>query len=171
MSPVRHALPLLLICGMLVAEQERKSNVSTTVNYLEAKFSVLAPRISDTSEFAVQVILTNKSSADLRLNTIFLVPRLVLQVRQITGEPVRSGSLGMPQDDDGEVGRKVLKPGEFVFYKFTGWSYFGSDLAPGRYQVRFIYENRVPGHGDWTGIIETEWLDFEVVKPPLHVRG
>jgi len=172
MTPLLRILAILLITGVLGAEKERKSRVSTTVNRLEAEFSVLAPRITATADFAVQVILKNRSASDLRLNMLYLDhPRVLLKVRQINGTPVHAGPPGMPPMDDGEVGRKDLRPGEFVFYRYTGTDYFGSTLAPGVYQVRFIYENRVPGHGDWTGIIETDWLDFEVVKPPLHARG
>ena len=50
-------------------------------------------------------------------------------------------------------------------YQYSGKNYFGTALVPGKYQVQFRYENTLPQKGDWTGTIETDWLDFEVVKP------
>jgi hypothetical protein len=34
----------------------------------------------------------------------------------------------------------------------------------------FRYENTLPQKGDWTGTIETEWLDFEVTKPSVATK-
>ena len=93
----------------------------------------------------------------------------VYQLRR-EGLPVHPGPPGMSPLDDGEAGRKILKPEEFVSYKYTGRNYFGSDLLPGKYQIQFRYENTLPQKGDWTGTIETDWLDFEVTKPLLRGR-
>jgi hypothetical protein len=169
-------LPVVMILAaagpsLATADEERKSSVSTTVNGLEVDFSVLAPEITSIQEFAARVVMTNRGSAGLRLNCLLLNrPRVLLKVRHITGLPVPPGLLGFPPRDDGEVGRKVLKPGEFVTYSYTGLQYFSSELAPGKYQVRFVYENTLPQHGDWTGRVETEWVDFEVVTKPKLAR-
>ena len=168
-------LGLLAVIGILAefggalaqAGEERKSSVSTTVNQLEVEFSVQTPVISSIEELAARVVMTNKGSTNLRLNCLLLDrPRVLLKVRHVAGLPVPSGLLGFPPRDDGEVGRKVLKPGEFVTYSYTGLQYFSSELAPGKYQVRFVYENTLPQHGDWTGRVETEWVDFEVIIKP-----
>jgi hypothetical protein len=168
---------LLAVIGILAefgptlakAGEERKSRVSTTVSQLEVEFSVQKPVISSIEDFAAQVVMTNRGSTNLRLNCLLLDrPRVLLKVRHIAGLPVPPGLLGFPPRDDGEVGRKVLKPGEFLVYNYTGLQYFSTELAPGKYQVRFVYENELPQHGDWTGRVETEWVDFEVaVKPKL----
>ena len=43
--------------------------------------------------------------------------------------------------------------------------FLGEPLPPGRYQIRFAYEN-LPGRADeWTGKIDSGWLDFEVLEP------
>jgi hypothetical protein len=168
MTSLRYLLSIVLISAACGAENERKSSVSIVVNGLEAELKVLQARIKSAQEFAVQVVLKNRSNANLRLNTLHLDhPRVLLEVRHINGLPVHAGPPGIPPQDDGEVGRKILKPGEFVFYKYTGSDYFGSSLVPGIYQVRFTFDTTLPQHGDWTGNIETEWLEFEVIKPSL----
>jgi hypothetical protein len=145
--------------------------VSITVNQLEVEFAVMTPEIPAAAKLAVVVVMKNKSSENLRLNALFLdMPKVLLKVRDSEGLPVHPGPPGMPPLDDGEVGRKILKPEEFVSYKYMGRNYFGSDLLPGKYQIQFRYENTLPQKGDWTGTIETDWLDFEVTKPLLRGR-
>lgn len=150
-----------------VKADERKSRVSITVNQLEVEFTVLTTVIPSADKLAALVKMTNQSSGNLRLNALFLdTPKVLLKVRTIEGVPVHPGPPGMPPLDNGDVGRKVLKPQEFVTFRYTGAEYFGSELPPGRYQIQFRYENTLPQKGDWTGTIETDWLDFEV-KPSL----
>jgi len=148
------------------ANSERKSRVSTTVNQLEVDFQVLTPVITSAAKLTAVVVFTNKSARDMRLNALFLdLPKVLLKVRRAGGLPVNPGPPGMPPLDDGEAGRKVLKPDEFVSYQYTGAEYFGTELRPGKYEIQFRYENLLPQKGDWTGTIETDWLPFEVVKP------
>ena len=166
------AVLVLAVSGLILAKagDERKSNVSITVKQLKVDFKVLTPTISAAGELACEAVFTNRSVEDLRLNALILNrPKVLLKVRNSLGLPVHPGPPGMPPLDDGEVGRKVLKPGESVSFKYSGLAYFGTDLAPGKYQVRFRYENILPQKGDWTGTIETEWLAFEVTKS-LAVR-
>ena len=145
--------------------------MSITVNQLEVQFAVMTPEIPVAAKLAVVVVMKNKSSENLRLNALFLdMPKVLLKVRDSEGLPVHPGPPGMPPLDDGEAGRKILKPEEFVSYKYTGRNYFGSDLLPGKYLIQFRYENTLPQKGDWTGTIETDWLDFEVTKPLLRGR-
>jgi hypothetical protein len=171
----------LLVVGLILAasgptlgraDEERKPSVSATVGQLEVEFTVQTPLISSIEDFAARVVMTNRSATNLRLNCLLLNrPKVLLEVRHITGVRVPSGLPGFPPQDDGETGRKVLRPSEFVVYSYTGLQYFSSELAPGKYQVRFVYQNTLPQHGDWTGEVETEWVDFEVVvKPKLGRR-
>ena len=148
---------------LVKADKERKSSVSVTVNQLEVDFKLLTPGISDAEKLKAMVIMTNRSGGPLRLNALFLDrPQVLLKVRTMEGVPVNPGPPGMPPRDDGQVGRKILKPGESVTFHYTGQEYFGTELAAGEYQIQFRYENTVPQRGDWTGTVETEWLDFEV---------
>lgn len=165
------ALLVLVMSGLVFVEagNERKSNVSTTVNQLELEFKVLRPTITAAGELVCVVVFTNKSASNMRLNGIFLNrPRVLLKVRRRDGLPIHPGPPGMPPLDDGEVGRRVLKPEESVTFQYSGSDYFGTDLSPGKYQVQFRYENILSKKGDWTGKIETEWLDFEVTKPSIQ---
>ncbi|MCC6539237.1 MAG: hypothetical protein IT162_16920, partial [Bryobacterales bacterium] len=41
---------------------------------------------------------------------------------------------------------------------------FGEPLDPGKYTVRFRYLNRT-GRQEWTGVLETARVEFELVKP------
>ena len=165
--------PILLVLvasGLAVegADAERRFEVRTTVNQLEVDFTVITPEIPAAAKLAVVVIMRNKSAGNLRLNALFLdQPKVLLKVRDSEGRPVYPGPPGMPPLDDGESGRKVLKPEEFVSYEYSGMNYFGTSLLPGKYQIQFRYENTLPQKGDWTGTIETEWLNFEVKKPLL----
>jgi hypothetical protein len=169
-------LPIALVLaasGLTVerADAERRSSVSVTINQLEVDFTVMTPEISAAAKLVVVVVMKNKSAGNLRLNALFLDrPKVLLKVRDSEGLPVHPGSPGMPPLDDGETGRKELKPEESVAYKYVGKNYFGADLLPGKYQIQFRYENTLPQKGDWTGTIETEWLDFEVMKPSLRGR-
>ncbi len=145
--------------------------MSITVNQLEVEFTIMTPEIPTAATLGVMVVMKNKSSGNLRLNALFLdMPKVLLKVRDSEGRPVHPGPPGMPPLDDGEAGRKVLKPEELVAYKYTGRNYFATDLRPGKYQIQFRYENVLPQKGDWTGTIETDWLDFEVTKPVLRGR-
>lgn len=164
------SLPIcILLCFSVVflaaGASGRKTKVGTEVNSLLVEFQVLQPRITGANEFTARVRFTNKSSRELRLNTLLLnIPKVLLKVRKSDGTPVYPGPPGYPPIDDGEIGRINLKPGESVSYEYTGSQYFGTSLDPGKYEVRFRYENTLPQRGDWTGIIETEWVGFEV-KP------
>ena len=149
------------------AGEERKASVSITVNQLNVDFRVVTPVIPAAEKLAVVVTMTNEATGNLRLNALFLDrPKVLLQVRTIEGVPINPGPPGMPPLDNGEAGRKMLKPQESITFRYTGPQYFGTELPPGRYQIRFRYENTLPQKGDWTGTIETEWLDFEV-RPML----
>jgi hypothetical protein len=147
----------------VVKAEERKASVSVTVNQLEVDFKMLTPVIPASEKLQVVVIMTNRSAGNLRLNALLLNrPRVLLKARTMEGVPVNPGPPGMPPLDDGETGRKILKPGESVTFQYTGQQYFGTELSAGEYQMQFRYENTLPQRGDWTGTVETEWLDFEV---------
>ncbi len=146
------------------ADSERKTKAMAIVNHLEAEFTVLTPAIPAASSFAAQVVMTNRSPSILRLNARLLdMSQLLLKVQTIDGKPVHPGPPGMPRKDDGETGRVKMHPGQALTFRYTGSDYFGSELPPGRCQVRFVYRNLLPGNGDWTGAIEAPWLDFEVL--------
>jgi hypothetical protein len=164
-SPPMCILLWFSVAFLAAGASGRKTKVDTEVNFLLVEFQVLHPRIANASEFAARVRFTNKSSRELRLNTLLLnIPKVLLKVRKHDGTPVYPGPPGYPPIDDGEIGRINLKPGESVAYEYSGSQYFGTSLAPGKYEVRFWYENTLPQRGDWTGVIETEWVGFEV-KP------
>lgn len=140
--------------------------MSRTVNGLEVQFTVLTPTISTLKDLALQIVVTNRSSSDLKLNCRYIdVERIALAVRHSGGEPVHPGLLGMPQPDDGQTGRRILKPGESETFKLAGEQYTSEELPDGKYQIRFHYQNLVDSFGDWTGQIETDWRDFTITHP------
>jgi hypothetical protein len=171
--------PRFIMWGFLVIEASflvgihaqggRRTKMITKVDGIRLEFSVLRPQISRAREMETRVVFTNEGSHNLRLNGLFLdIPKVLLKVRRSDGTPVFPGPPGIPPLDDGETGRFVLRPGESKSYEYNGSQYFGTELDPGKYQVRFRYENTLPQRGDWTGTIETDWVDFEVKKPNLR---
>lgn len=141
----------------------QKNTVTTEVNQLEVVFGVSEKEIESAGEFQARAVFTNKSDKDLRLNALFLeFSHILLKVRHADGTPVNPGSPPFPPEDDGNAGRVILKPGESKSFTYKGSDYFSVPLPEGDYQVRFIYENTVTKYGDWTGKIETDWMNFEV---------
>jgi hypothetical protein len=133
------------------------------VNRLSAEVTVPHPRIKDADALEVRVVLTNESAQHLRLNAMVLdVALLVLRVQQPDGTPVPFMPPPTPQVDDGQIGRIELQPGGAKMYTYFGRSLFGDALAPGKYEVRFLYDNTAGGPGEWTGRIESGWIGFEV---------
>ena len=97
----------------------------------------------------------------MRLNGIFLNrPRVLLKVRRRDGLPIHPGPPGMPPLDDGEVGRRVLKPEESVTFQYSGSDYFGTDLSPASIKYSFATKTSFRRKEIETGKIETEWLGF-----------
>jgi len=137
--------------------------VKTEVNNLEIEFTVEKLKIKTNDEFVAKAVFTNKSERNLRLNALFLeFAPILIKVRKSDGTPVNPTSPPFPPEDDGVVGRETLEPGKSTEFSYRGVDLFGTPLAKGKYQVRFRYENSEPKKGDWTGVIETGWIEFEV---------
>jgi len=133
------------------------------VNQLAVEVTA-SPRIATAGDLEVTVTFRNSGNSPIRLNTLFLQSAtLVLRIRRLDETPVQPGPPPVPPLDDGQVGRKVLAPGESTRLVYRGQAYLGGKpLARGTYQVRFRHESPDSGHGDWTGTIESEWMSFEV---------
>lgn len=137
--------------------------MKTEVNNLEIEFNVEKPKIKKNDEFLAKAVFNNKSERNLRLNALFLeFAPILIKVRKSDGTSVNPTSPPFPPEDDGNAGREILEPGKSVEFSYRGVDLFGTALAKGKYQVRFRYENAEPRNGDWTGTIETGWLEFEV---------
>lgn len=137
--------------------------MKTEVNNLEVEFIVEKPVIHENDEFLAKAVFTNKSEGDLRLNALFLeFAPILIKVRKADGTTVNPTSPPFPPEDDGNVGREILGPGKSVEFSYRGVDLFGTTLAKGKYQVKFRYENTERRNGDWTGLIETDWIGFEV---------
>ena len=145
------------------SSNRRETSVKKEVNNLEAEFTVETPTIKKGDDFLAKAVFTNKSENTLRLNELFLgFAPILIKIRKSDGTTVNPTSPPFPPQDDGEVGRENLAPGKSVEFSYRGVDLFGAPLANGKYEVRFRYENSLPHKGDWTGVIETEWIQFEV---------
>lgn len=133
------------------------------VNQLEVEFKIADQVIETTDQFQAQAIFTNKSRYDLRLNALFLeFAPILIKIRTADGKLINPGSPPFPPEDDGKVGRIVMAPEQSETFEYRGVDYFGEPLPEGHYQAQFIYQNTVTEHGDWTGKIESGWIDFEI---------
>lgn len=145
------------------SSHRRKTSVKTEVNNLELEFTIEEPKIKIGDEFVAKAVFTNKSERSLRLNALFLgFAPILIKVRKADGSPLHPASPPFPPADDGIAGREVLEPGKSIDFSYRGVDLFGTPLAKGRYQARFRYENSESKYGDWTGVIETGWVEFEV---------
>ena len=138
--------------------------MKTVVNHLSAEVFV-TPQPRKLEELRVTVTVKNESDGVLRFNgQYFTAPALMLRFEDAKGQPVPTGGPPLPAEDDGKVGRLDLKPGETVSHTYEGELIFGEPLDPGKYTVRFRYLNRT-GRQEWTGVLETARVEFELVKP------
>ena len=129
----------------------------------QADVKIVNPQIPSSNELEVSVVFTNKSVGSLRLNGMLLeLGMVLLTFRKPDGTLIPKGPPPLPPIDNGEIGRVDLPPGESVEYLYKGSEIFGDRLAPGDYQVKFRYENPYAGRAEWTGVIESDWLTFEV---------
>ncbi len=133
---------------------------------LQATVELIRDRVRVPDDLALRVHFTNRSSAKLRLNGMFLdIGTVLVTVRDSDGQPIPKTPPPVPPIDDGQIGRVDLPPGGSEEYVYLGSDFLGEPLPPGRYQIRFAYEN-LPGRADeWTGKIDSGWLDFEVLEP------
>lgn len=138
--------------------------MKVTVDRLSVDFSVTGSKIDHSDRLELCVVLTNVSDRKLRVNALFLhFATIMLQVRHADGTRVSPGPPPLPPVDDGETGRINLAPAGKAEFVYRGADFFGQPLPFGPYQARFRYNNVNDQYGDWTGTIETDWLDFEVV--------
>ncbi len=141
----------------------RNAEVKTKVNDLEVVFELEQPTIRNTDDFLARATFTNRSSRDIRLNTLFLgFAPILLKVRKADGTPVNPTSPPFPPEDDGTEGRVMLAPEKSVSFEYRGVDLFGTPLDDGKYEVRFRYQNTITEYNDWTGAIETDWISFKV---------
>lgn len=133
------------------------------INHCQLEFAVVRPRIKRAEELEARATFTNKSAAPIRLNTLFLpFASIMLRVRTAERKLVPSGPPPLPPQDEGDANRKVLRPGETAIFNYKGGDYFASPVPPGKYQVQFRYEQKNGNGGDWTGTLESPWIDFEI---------
>ena len=159
-------LILATVCALRAGTKTRPRKESIVqANGLELTFALTRSRIKNIEEFEARATFTNKSDHAIRLNALFLdVPPLLLDVRTVAGEQVFASPPPFPPEDDGEVGRVNLLPGQSSSYVYPGILYFSRPLSPGMYQVRFRYENTVAQGKDWLGKLVSDWLNFEVYR-------
>ena len=133
------------------------------VNQLAVEVFV-SPQINQPDDLAVTVTFTNQGENDIQLNILLLQSATIaLKIQAINLGPIPPGPPPTPPLDDGQAGRKLLGSGESITLTYKGREYFqGLSLPPGIYQVKFHYENTISEYNDWTGEIESEWLNFEV---------
>lgn len=132
-------------------------------NDIQVDFSVERPKIKKSDEFLAKAVFTNRSDGVLRLNTLFLeFAPILLKVRRADGTMIDPTSPPFPPEDDGIVGRIELEAGRSTEFWYRGVDTFGDDLADGVYQVRFRHENPETPNREWSGTIETGWVEFEV---------
>jgi len=144
---------------------KKQETMKTESNGLGVEFSLVNPRIRKAEELQAKAVLTNDTSKVLQINILFLdFTQLLLEVQTVDRKPVHPKPPPFPPADDGRTGRTKLLPGQSLTHIYRGSQYFGAPLSPGKYQVRFLYENGNPAHGDWTGRIVTEWVNFEVAR-------
>lgn len=137
-----------------------------TVNQLTLEFSVITPRIKYADELEVRACFKNESKTKMRLKTLFLdLPVILLNVRKDGGEKVPLGPPPLPPLDDGVIGRVDLVPGQSLRYVYNGINIFsGKALPPGLYEIRIRYDNEAGQGEEWRGVIETDWIKFNVEK-------
>jgi len=136
----------------------------TTVNQLSIEFAVITPKMKHIDELEVRAVFRNTGNTAIRLNALNLdYPIILLKIRKAGGAIVPFGPPPLPPNDDGIVGRIDLKPGQFQRYVYYGDDLFGGESLPsGLYEIRFRYDN-AHGIGDeWKGIIETDWIEFQI---------
>lgn len=141
----------------------RNAAVKTKVNDLEVVFELEQPILRAAEDFSARATFTNRSSKDIRLNTLFLgFAPILLKVRRADGTLVNPTSPPFPPEDDGMEGRVILAPEKSTAFSYRGVDLFGTPLEDGKYEVRFRYENTINEYNDWIGLIETGWVAFEV---------
>jgi hypothetical protein len=145
--------------------QAKESNVVNPTKALHATLSLPKPKVRSASELEVRVTIANPSSSPVRLNALWCpFASLMLRVRMADNSPVRPGPPPTPVVDDGTTGRIDIPPRGTVEFAYSGREYFAQEITPGRYEMRFSYENTVSSHGDWTGVLESNWVPFEIVQ-------
>lgn len=137
------------------------------VNQLAVEFRITNQVIQTTDEFQAQAVFTNQSTDNLRLNALFLeFAPILIKIRTDDGRVINPGSPPFPPKDDGKVGRIILTPNQSETFSYRGVDYFGEPLPEGHYQAQFVYQNTIKEYGDWTGKIESSWIDFEIRPSP-----
>ncbi|MFT3775913.1 MAG: hypothetical protein QM820_62005 [Minicystis sp.] len=109
--------------------------------------------------------VTNVSKAPIRFDARYIeVASLHLDVRTEAGAPQYGLPPPVPQPDDGG-GRVVIAPGESKVFEFPhAGGAIGIPPEPGWYQMRFRYPHDYDAGKDWRGVIETDWVDFQIEK-------
>lgn len=137
--------------------------MKVTVNQLGVEFRVITPRIKKSDNLEVRAVFTNESQKTIRLNALFLpYATVMLKIRKADGALINPSSPPLPPVDDGKTDRMELTPGESATHVYKGYEYLGAPLQSGEYEVRFRYDNSRSKFEEWKGVIETNWLKFEV---------
>jgi hypothetical protein len=164
-----HTLFSMVLTGLLSAgcpASTTKVKESTmSVQAIQATATVKSARIKEARDLELRVVVTNTSPQEIQLSTLFFgFTVIMLQVRRADGTPVHSGPPPMPPIDDGQKARIKLPPGGSATFTYLGRDFFAQDISRGDYEVRFQYENQIAEHGDWTGVVESEWVPFHVTR-------
>ncbi len=131
---------------------------ATSASPLRAVLRIPQPRVTRIQELAVDATLSNPSPTPVRwLGTYAEAGSLVLEVRDSSCQAVAPGPPPTPRVDDGVTNWNMLAPSASVALAFRGW--VGSDVQPGRYEVRF---NGIPGDTG-NADLRSAWVPFEVV--------
>jgi hypothetical protein len=127
---------------------------------LRATLRIGQPRVTRIQDLALQATLSNPGPAPVRwLGTYAESGSLALAVRDSSCKAVPPGPPPTPRADDGVTNWNTLAPAASVSFSFRGWVM--TDVAPGRYEVRFAGIPGDQGNGD----VRSAWVPFEVVPP------
>jgi len=113
-------------------------------------------RVASLDDLEIVATLHNPGPADARIRAVLLdLPSVVLEVRDAAMQPVPTGPPPVPPSLDGDDGQ-VLPAGGTWTRRYLGASLFGVMPEPGRYAIRFAFED------EWQGDMASPWVPFEL---------
>jgi hypothetical protein len=144
------ALEVGRVCATDLVEAKSASRLRATLRVLQG-------RVTHIQDLAVDVTLSNTSSAPAPwLGTDAEAGSLALEVRDSSCQVMAPGPPPTPRMDDGVTNWNTLVPNASVALAFRGW--LSSDVQPGRYEVRFRGIPGDKGNAD----VRSAWVAFEV---------
>jgi hypothetical protein len=140
--------------------------MKTIVSGLGVVLTIQPSRVYDLGKLKVHVVLSNESSAPIRLVSLFLHYGTVLFEARYEGLPLPRPPPPFPPEDDPVTGRMTLAPGETAAFDYNGAETMQLPARVGHYEVRYRYANEYTEQGEWKGVLTSQWLPFEIIPPP-----